>query len=125
ERQLNAYKELAERNADAPGPVIRDLYAGRLSLLDAVTRFRAATAWWPPSLQKRIDEFPASSAQERYCRFLIKRARNDLEDDPRCDEVVGRLEADLQQYLTGQAPDPVGKTARPLDQEEPYRSANP
>jgi hypothetical protein len=123
--QLDAEHEIVERNTPAADRIRLELYDGRLSLLQAVADFRAATTWWPRSFQDRIDEFPGSTAEERYCRYLIQRARTDLENDPRGEAVVARLEAQFQEYLTGRAPQPIGKTIRKLSQEGPERSAIP
>jgi hypothetical protein len=118
-RRLDAADQLVLRNSPATDVIRAELYDGRLSLLEAVARYRAATGWWPPSIRQHLQGYPGSSEEERYARHLIARADNDLKDDPRREAIIARLEAELRRYLTGQAGGPVDQ------QVQAPRSASP
>jgi hypothetical protein len=76
--------------------IVRDLIDGRITLLDAASRFRALSA----SGHFLIDEFRRAYAgptdEVRYCRYVIAYVQNELHKDPeRARIIVGRLQKEL------------------------------
>jgi hypothetical protein len=94
--------ELTTRRIDAKHRVVLDVVAGRLSLLDAATRFRDLHRQ-PPDLHwgeyRRF--FPGKNDDERHCRAVIAAVHVHLTSTTGdyAHPLVGRLEDELQSLL--------------------------
>jgi hypothetical protein len=81
--------------------VIAEVLAGRLSLLEAAARVRAAGTELPSWARPKLEcLFPGSSDDERQCRRVIALIEGTLRDEPsRCGMVIGCLQAELREHL--------------------------
>jgi hypothetical protein len=90
----------ALQRVQAKQDIVAQLVAGRINLLDAATRFRAASQpvaeWHGGAFRAR----PEENADEHVCRTLIGWAYLALCEYPeRAEAVSNRLETDLQALL--------------------------
>lgn len=79
------------------------LIAGEGSLAEAAREFLALNREWPPVPAGRYDGFPGRTLGERIGGLLAEGVGVRLRDDPRRDEVLGRLACE-QEALTGLEP---------------------
>jgi hypothetical protein len=93
-----------KHDSAAKGSITEDVIYGRVTLLEAAARFHALHAQRPDNSycvpQTRL--LPGSSEGERLCWEIIQWVEMDLQEDPRRDQVVGRLLSELQETLDRQ-----------------------
>jgi hypothetical protein len=89
------------RRAAAKQRLAVEVIEGRLSLVEAATRFRDLDEQPPPfHWQAFRDAFPGASDDERHCRQVLNYVWGELQDRPDADPaLLGRLEAELQDLL--------------------------
>jgi hypothetical protein len=79
--------------------IVRELAAGRRTLLEAAADFRALSLGEMPLGRPLHDTYPADTEEERLCRWVIAYLRTSLEDEPGAAELATRLEAELRQHV--------------------------
>src|SRR5262245_51072891 len=86
---------IAERSARKERLIDR-LIAGDLRLAEAAGAAIALNRGWPPILPERYEVYPGRSLDARVARMLVGAVEVRLTaDDPRRDEVLGRLAGEL------------------------------
>jgi hypothetical protein len=100
DRELECRRELVMRRYVAKEQAVRELLAGRLTLLQTAARFRDVeeslpVTWGPP---RRASSGPAEA--ERLCRDVMAWAHGWVEENlpAQAAEVAACLEAELQQH---------------------------
>ena len=86
-------------NMEAKDVIAQDLIAKRLTLSEAVARFRAVDARRPPHVAIRMPETLGDSMEERYARYVTYWARHELKNQPGGEASHARLETELREYL--------------------------
>jgi hypothetical protein len=79
--------------------ITRELAAGRCTLLEAASQFRALYRGDPVLTRALRDAYPEGSDEERVCRWVITYTRGAFEEQPEAAKLGARLEAELQQHL--------------------------
>jgi hypothetical protein len=79
--------------------VSRELAAGRCTLLEAASQYRALYRGDPILVQALRHGYPGTTDEERVCRWVITYTRVALEDQPGAAGLGARLEAELQGHL--------------------------
>ena len=88
-----------ERSLREKDQVARAVIDGRLTLVEAVARFRAINASRPANLPVRLDQYPGKTDEERVCREVISYVETRLPDQPETSAILARLESELQAHL--------------------------
>ena len=100
-RELDAQIEESIQRCKAKEDLVREVIAGRLTLLEAAARFRDVNASCPKArtfLQRAFASLPYEHA---LCRQIIAYAEAELRDQgsDQKDRVLHRLEAELAEHL--------------------------
>jgi hypothetical protein len=99
---------------EAKQQVAGEVVAGRLSLAEAVARYRALNDESPYYRAQAARFHPAMSQEERLCREVIGYAEAALRGQPgRAERVLSRLERDLRDHLAGQGAPAAASAANP------------
>ena len=101
--QLEADAAILFHINDENRKIMADLIEGRLSLRAAADAMRAVRESKPPHLCAKMDRPPEQSVEEYFVRRAFRGAELDLMGDPRCDAILARLQAELDDYLHAQA----------------------
>jgi hypothetical protein len=106
ERDLDARQEALFRCMEAKNQLVREVIAGRLSLLEGAARLRELCRSTPGVIEDlRRRAWLGDTDEERACRDIIARAQSLLDDEPeKAQEVARRLDAELREWLRGSTP---------------------
>jgi hypothetical protein len=82
------------------GFLTREVFEGRLGLLEAAAQFRALDHA-PPAFHWDVfrESTPANSEEERHCREVIAHVDSMKHVNPQASAVVARLEQELREHL--------------------------
>jgi hypothetical protein len=106
-------RRLLFRSMEVTQDIIDHLIEGCLSLTDAVAAFRDEIESRPPFLQPPIYFHEWNlDPEERYRLRLLFRIKNQLEGDPRREEVLMRLQAELDVYRAARARSDIPETPK-------------
>jgi hypothetical protein len=99
--RLNRHDEVIKERIVAKEQVVRDLLAGRLTLLEAAAWFRRLNIEPPEYPGTPPDCFPGRTENERYCRQLIQWVNVETREwaPSHAEEVRCRLEWELDVHL--------------------------
>ena len=97
--------EIIVENIQAKDAIARDLVAERLSLAEAIARFRALDSRRPPHLPIRLPDESGATVEQHYAVYVINWARSVLSERPGGEAACARLDAVLREFLAGSAAD--------------------
>jgi hypothetical protein len=97
--KLEQQRQLLLWRHEQQGQVVHDLAAGRCTLLAAAARFRAVCKKDPVIDRVVRSNYPASTEEERVCRWVIDYFRTSQEGEAGTPEVVERLQEELREHL--------------------------
>jgi hypothetical protein len=98
-QRLDEERRLLDRSCAAKLDILADAIEGRLRLPEAAAALRAENEARPAHLRPGIFPFPGMSMEESYMRHVLFRAGVILADDSRRDEILKRMDAELQARL--------------------------
>jgi hypothetical protein len=79
--------------------VVRELAAGRRTLLEAAARFRALSLADTTLERPLHDTYPAATEEERLCRWVIAYLQTTLRNEDGTAGLVTRLETELGEHI--------------------------
>lgn len=99
--ELKAVQRDLSRKLVVKNQAIRELIDGRLSLAEAVARFRALSEESPSAVEKIRESYPAASLGGSVCRQVLSWAEFEVHwSSPECEtEVMARLEEEARGIL--------------------------
>jgi hypothetical protein len=96
---LEEQRQAVLRRHQEQNRLVREVAAGRRTLLEAAAGFRALSLG-ETTLERPLHEtYPADSEEERLCRWVIAYLGTTLADEPGTAGLVTRLEAELRQHV--------------------------
>jgi hypothetical protein len=98
-RELDVQIEESIQRCKAKEDVVRDVIAGRLTLLEAAARFRDVNASWPKARAVLQQAYAGLPYELALCRQVIAYAEVELRWSDQKDRVLRRLEAELEEHL--------------------------
>jgi hypothetical protein len=106
-QRLEAKRVALQRRNEAKEQVAGEVLAGRLSLAEAVARYRALNAESPDYRPGAGRYYPRMSMEELLCREVLDYVEVALRGQPgRAEAVRSRLERDLRDHLARPGPRP-------------------
>src|SRR5262249_44692566 len=96
---LEEQRQVILRRHQEQERIVREVAAGRRTLLEAAAGFRALSRGETPLERPLHETYPADTEDERLCRWVIAYLRTTLGEEPGTAGLVTRLEAELRQHV--------------------------